>query len=456
MNSVWRHISALGTTLLVAAACTSPAAAPSPTPGMERIEHVVVIFQENRSFDSLYGFFPGANGIDGAGPAARQTDRAGAAYTALPRPIDNTKTPAVPDPRFPDGIANGPFDLAKYVPQTGRIGVPVHRFYQEQYQINGGRMDRFVAGTDVGGLVMGYYDVRTLPMFEIARQFTVADNFFHGAFGGSFLNHIWLACACAPQWPGGAPAERMAVLDPSGALTKDGDVTPTGYVVNTAYTAQTPHPANVTGKQLLPPLDQPTIGDRLSAKNVSWAWYSGGWNDAIAGRPDPSFAFHHQPYAYFASYADGTPARAEHLKDEADFFAALGDGTLPAVSFVKPIASDSEHPRYADIARGQQHAADLIRAIQNSRHWRNTVVIVTYDENGGFWDHVAPPLVDQWGPGTRVPTLVISPFAKKAYVDHTRYDTTSVLKLIETRWGLAPLGQRDASADGLTGALEFR
>jgi len=84
------------------------------------------------------------------------------------------------------------------------------------------------------------------------------------------------------------------------------------------------------------------------------------------------------------------------------------------------------------------------------------VVIVTYDENGGFWDHVAPPLVDQWGPGTRVPTLVISPFAKKAYVDHTRYDTTSVLKLIETRWGLAPLGQRDASADGLTGALEFR
>src|SRR5438552_2705217 len=308
----------------------------------------------------------------------------------------------------------------------------------------------------VGGLVMGYYDVRTLPMFEIARQFTVADNFFHGAFGGSFLNHIWLACACAPQWPGGAPAERMAVLDPSGALTKDGDVTPTGYVVNTAYTAQTPHPANVTGKQLLPPLDQPTIGDRLSAKNVSWAWYSGGWNDAIAGRPDPSFAFHHQPYAYFASYADGTSARAEHLKDEADFFAALGDGTLPAVSFVKPIASDSEHPRYADIARGQQHAADLIRAIQNSRQWRNTVVIVTYDENGGFWDHVAPPLVDQWGPGTRVPTLVISPFAKKAYVDHTRYDTTSVLKLIETRWGLAPLGQRDASADGLTGALEFR
>src|SRR2546428_775669 len=131
MNSVRRHISALGTTLLVAAACTSPAAAPSPTPGMERIEHVVVIFQENRSFDSLYGFFPGANGIDGAGPAARQTDRAGAAYTALPRPIDNTKTPAVQDPRFPDGIANGPFDLAKYVPQTGRIAVPGHRFYRE-------------------------------------------------------------------------------------------------------------------------------------------------------------------------------------------------------------------------------------------------------------------------------------------------------------------------------------
>src|SRR5256712_7743075 len=254
MNSVWRHISALGTTLLVAAACTSPAAAPSPTHGLKRLEHVVVIFQENRSFASLYGFFPGANGIDGAGPAARQTDGAGAAYTALQRPIDNTKTPAVQDPRFPDGIANGPFDLAKYVPQTGRIGVPVHRFYQEQYQINGGRMDRFVAATDVGGLVMGYYDVRTLPMFEIARQFTVADNFFHGAFGGSVLNHILLSCACAPQWPGGAPAERMAVLDPHGAPPKDGGVPPTRDVRNTPDTPQTPHPPQPDRKPLLPPL----------------------------------------------------------------------------------------------------------------------------------------------------------------------------------------------------------
>src|SRR5256885_13310926 len=100
----------------------------------------------------------------------------------------------------------------------------------------------------------------------------------------------------------------------------------------------------------------PTIGDRLSEKGVSWAWYSGGWNDALAGHPDPLFQFHHQPLAYFAAFADGTTAKDEHLRDESDFLAAVATGTLPAVSFIKPLGPDNQHPRYAAPRQGEGHA----------------------------------------------------------------------------------------------------
>jgi len=124
------------------------------------------------------------------------------------------------------------------------------------------------------------------------------------------------------------------------------------------------------------------------------------------------------------------------------------------VSFVKPLGPDNEHPGYADLLRGERHVADLVRAVANSPAWPGTVIIVTYDEHGGRWDHVAPPVVDRWGPGIRVPAIIISPLAKRHYVDHTLYDTTSVLKLIEKRWGLAPLGTRDAAANGFEGAFQ--
>jgi phospholipase C len=216
----------------------------------------------------------------------------------------------------------------------------------------------------------------------------------------------------------------------------------------------TPHPARITDRRhLLPSLTVPTIGDRLDAKGVSWAWYAGGWDDALAGRPHAIFQYHHHPFAYFAKWADGTAAKAKHLKDETAFLRDLGAGALPAVSFVKPLGPDNEHPGYANLTQGQQHVADLVRAVRASPIWPRTVIIITYDENGGRWDHVAPPVVDRWGPGVRVPTVIVSPLAKRGHVDHTSYDTTAILKLIETRWGLAPLGTRDAAQDGLTGAF---
>jgi phospholipase C len=429
-----------------------PPAAQAAGP-FDRINHFVVIYQENWSFDSLYGHFPGANGLAAAGAAVRQVDQAGQPYATLPQPIDTNATPNAPDPRFPAALPVAPFDISQYVPPTERHGDPLHRYYQEQYQIDGGQMDAFVAWTTVGGLTMGYYDATGMPEGQLARQYTIADDFFHAAFGGSFLNAFWLVCACTPVFPN-APADVVAQLDGNGVMTKDGFVTPDGYVVNTAYTVNTPHPALTNPAQLVPNQTRPTIGDRLSARGISWAWYAGGWNDAVAGHPDLLFQFHHHPFAYFANYADGTAAKALHLKDEADFLQALRGGTLPAVSFVKPVGENNEHPGYATLLRGQQHVADLVDAVRQSPYWADTAIIVTYDENGGFWDHVAPPAGDRWGPGTRVPAIVISPVAKKGFVDHTQYDTTSILKTIETRWGLAPLGARDAAVNDLRNAFE--
>lgn len=408
-----------------------------------RINHVIVVYQENWSFDGLYGKFPGANGLANA-ETVTQVDKSGVPYTTLPQT----------DPHIPAGLPVQPFDVSQYVAPDQKTRDLIHRYYQEQYQLDGGKMDKFVAWSDAAGLVLGYYDAANMPEGKLAQQYVMADNFFHAAYGGSFLNHFWLVCGCTPTWPD-APASKIARLDANGNLIADGAVTPDGYAVNTSFSINAPHPANITDPaQLVPNQTMPNIGDQLSEKGVSWAWYAGGWNDALAGHPDPLFQFHHQPFAYFKSYADGTAAKAQHLKDEQDFLAAVNSNSLPAVSFVKPLGPDNEHPGYASLLRGQQHVADLVHAVQNSAAWQDTAIIITYDENGGRWDHVAPPSGDRWGPGTRVPAIIISPFAKRGFVDHTQYDTTSILKFIEKRWHLKSLGERDKDANDLSNAFQ--
>jgi acid phosphatase len=147
-----------------------------------------------------------------------------------------------------------------------------------------------------------------------------------------------------------------------------------------------------------------------------------------------------------------------HLQDEANFFADVAAGTLPPVSFVKPIGKNNEHPGYTDVVTGQQHVADLVKAVQQSKIWKDSVIIITYDENGGRWDHVVPPVrSDGWGVGARVPGIIISPFARKGVIDSNEYETVSILKLIERRFNLEPLSARDAdpAVSDLTTALDF-
>ncbi len=416
-------------------------------PGLHRLKHVIVIYLENHGFDNLYGEFPGANGLGSASSAAAQVDLGGTPFATLPTP---------PGGAFPSNLSNAPFNIEQYVPANMNMPDLVHRFYQEQVQIDGGKMDKFAAVSDAKGLVMGFYHTANLPLAAEAEHYTLCDNFFHAAFGGSFLNHFWLIAARSPVFPN-APANTVIQLDPSGlpSAGHDGFVTSDGFAVNTAFSVNQPHPATVPAERLVPNQTFATIGDRLSDRGISWAWYSGGWNDALTGNPDPLFQFHHQPFAYFAKYADGTKARAEHLKDEKDLLAAVAGPKLPAVVFVKPLGEVNEHPGYTNVLAGEQHVEELINAVRNGRHWKHTAIVITYDENGGFWDHVAPPVVDRWGPGARVPTLVISPLAKRGFIDHTLYDTASILALIERRWQLQPLTDRDAKVNDLTAAFDF-
>lgn len=421
-----------------------------------KVDHIVVIYQENWSFDALYGRFPAANGIANASPTSlAQVDKRGVRLQAAPLPRNGR----IVDPRFTSMAPTAPlapYDLSRFIQPDQRTGDIIHRFYTQQLQIDGGRMDKFISWSDNGGLVMSYVDATDLPEGRLARAYTLFDNFFQDAFGGSFLNHMWLIAAATPVFSNAPAALVSTPPDPTGQTVADKVVTPDGYVVNTAYSVNSPTPSSVTDRStLVPNQTMPTIGDRLSEKGVSWAWYSGGWNDAMAGRPDPLFQFHHQPFVYFRNYADGTDAKRAHLKDETDFVAALEGGILPAVSFVKPLGADNEHPGYAALLRGQQHVADLVSRILASPYGTDTAIIVTYDENGGRWDHVAPPVVDRWGPGTRVPAILISAFARRGFVDHTQYDTTAILKLIELRFDLAPLSARDAASGGLLDAFDF-
>jgi acid phosphatase len=448
-------------------AASGPASPAAPV-GLDRVQHIVVLYLENRSFDNLYGLFPGADGLQDLERIAPQIDEHGEPYKTLPRSLDtNLRTPDMKegdpspvDPRVPANLPNRPFRIDWFVPLDALSGDLVHRFHTEQRQIHGGKMDRFIVEGNSGSLPLGYYDGSSLAMWKLAQEFTLADHFFHAAFGGSFLNHFWLICACSPE----IRPEDWAILDHkmlgdlSALPPQDPEVWDDHvhfWAVNTMESVFPPHNPKTPAYWLLPPQTHATIGDRLSEKGISWAWYAGGWAEAVSGHADNSFQYHHQPFAYFAKYGGDTPGRAEHLKDEGEFLSAIDTDTLPSVAFWKPLGRDDEHPGYAAILTGDRKAADIVDKIRKSAAWESTIIIVTHDENGGTWDHVAPPQIDKWGPGTRVPAIVISPFAKKSFVDHTIYDTTSILRLIEERFDLQPLGDRDARAVGLSNAFDF-
>ncbi|QRP64240.1 acid phosphatase [Rhodanobacter sp. FDAARGOS 1247] len=498
----------------------------------QHIHHVVVLYAENRSFNNLFANFPGLaqplQALDS--PAYRQRDRDGRLLDELP-PVWGGLAPHAQtvDGRHYQigedairGLPNRPFVLRTPEGDALPHGVItrdlVHRFYENQLQINGGRNDGFVAWGNTGAMTMGHYGdgAANLRLWKLAEQFTLCDNFFMGAFGGSFLNHQYLAAAQPPYFPhadrhpakiqiatveGDDPTGLQRVMaedSPASAMqgrpefaSRDA-LTPDFWAVNTmgpayapafSHDKRDPRFADPDSHNTLPPQVHASIGDALSDAGVDWAWYAGGWQLALDGHGDgdhkafpeiPNFQIHHQPLNYFRSFAPGTPARAQHLRDagvgnRADsnhFIAAIEAGTLPPVSFYKPQGDLNMHAGYSSVDAGDEHLAQVVAALQKSPLWPNMLVVVTVDENGGWWDHVAPPKGDRWGPGSRIPAIIVSPHAKKGFVDHTLYDTGSILRFLTRRFGLKQLPGlklRDASmiaAGGpppgdLTAALQF-
>ncbi len=466
-----------------------------------KIDHIVVIYAENRSFNNLFADFPGLQHPLSAAPpeAALQRDRDGRLLAELP-PVWEGLVPLAQThkgqtyqigPKDLPPRANAPFVLktpdGADLPHELVTRDLIHAFYNNQLQINGGRNDGFVAWGDSGQMTMGRYgDTSNLRLWALAREFTLCDNFFMGAFGGSFLNHQYLVAARPPYYPKAdqSPAKgQVAVMegdDPKGIRPKqrptsaksamDGPVrfvpnalSPDFYAVNTmgppfspAFTTDPDRPlyADPGDDKTLPPQYHKTIGDLLTAADVDWAWYAGGWSAALAGKgalggypAKPNFQAHHQPLNYFASFAPGTLERRKRLRDggqgeTADtnhFLADIAAGRLPQVTYYKPEGDLNMHAGYSSVAAGDQHIARVVEALRAGPQWDKMVVVITFDENGGWWDHVPPPKGDRWGPGTRIAALVVSPHAKRGAVDHTIYDTGSIARLITRRFGLQKL-----------------
>jgi phospholipase C len=255
-------------------------------------------------------------------------------------------------------------------------------------------MDNFLAA-EGSKQTFGYYDQRDIPYYwSLAKQYTLFDNYFTSVMGPSLPNHLYL------------------VAGQSGNRT-----------TNLPY----------------PTLHARSIIDELEQSRISWGYYAPGWLNNENGLP------------LFASIGkNGT--RLNHILNQGAFFDDLRNSRLPQVSWIMPDDDLSEHPPY-DISRGEEWVKSVIKAVQSSSYWSSTAIFLTWDDYGGWYDHVAPPQVDQYGYGFRVPLLLISPAARHGYIDHSVSDHTSILRFVETIFNLSPLTSRDAHAYNLWNAF---
>ncbi|MDR3470281.1 MAG: alkaline phosphatase family protein [Devosia sp.] len=483
------------------------------------IKHLVVIFQENVSFDHYFATYPNATNPEGepkfTAAANTPTDIDTLAATGLLTNNPNkTNTANGAD-------AADPFRLDRTQAGTADQN---HGYTAEQAAYNNFKMDLFPKFTGKGtkggagtfgsnGLVMGYYDGNTVTaLWNYAQHFAMSDNSYSTTFGPSTPGAINLVSGQTNGMilPDGYKLEKdgtydggRVVPDGNGGWTAISDFDPTGDVCSS-----TKYPtALMAGKN---------IGDLLNAKNITWGFFEGGF-DLTATNPDGStgcarsttsalinvksadYIPHHQPFQYYASTANlkhvrpssaeavGTSSDggANHQYDMSDFWAALKVGNFPAVSFLKAPAYQDGHAGYSDPLDEQEFMADAINKLEQSPDWKSTAVVILYDDSDGWYDHAhaivnpsnipvkgydvlngdacsngtplagldGKPAQGRCGYGTRQPLLVVSPYAKANYVDHTLTDQSSVTRFIEDNWlGSERVGQ--GSFDAIAGTLD--
>ena len=343
----------------------------SDVPGTTPIRHVFVIMKENHAFDNYFGTFPG---VDGIPSNVSLPDGSGGNVT--PHWISSTFTEDLPHSRAAmiEAWNNGSND---------RFGIVAARF-----------------GPGRANASMGYYDARQLPYYwSLARNFTLADRYFHPMFGPTVPNRLY------------------SFAGTSAGLS-------TNLIEFSTFT-------NLT------------IFDQLLAKGISWRYYQ-----------EPSS--YHSPLPMYFKQLASNPDAVNRMVPLSRLASDIRLGDVAQVTYVDPADSSivSEHPP-ENVSAGETWTRNLIDAIMASSIWNSTAIFLTWDESGGFYDHVPPPQVDSWGYGFRVPMIVVSPFAKRGVVDHDLMDHTSIIRFVADNWGLPYLTDREAHAGNLTRAFSF-
>jgi phospholipase C len=438
------------------------------------IKHLVVIFQENVSFDHYFATYPNAANTDGA------------TFWAKPgTPTVNGLNESLLPPNNPNSVQ--PFRLSHDQAETCDQD---HRYNDEQAAFDSGLMDKFVETVGVGagtcvdygygkGLVMGYYDGNTVTaLWNYAQNFAMSDNSYDTGFGPSTPGALNLISG---QTHGFATTSSAVTAN----NTVVGDPQPTGDACSNRDNTTSIDPNNKN------------VGDLLNAKGITWGWFEGGFADCnashtnVGNQTSKDYIPHHQPFQYFASTANlqhlppssvfkiGKTDQANHQYDLTDFWDAVDAHHMPAVSFLKAAAYQDGHAGYSDPLDEQKFIVDTINRLEKTEYWDDTAVIIAYDDSDGWYDHQMSPIVnqsndsafdallgtncgtnpnmiaggyqDRCGYGPRQPLLVVSPFAKQNFVDHTVTDQTSILRFIEDNWKLGRIG--NASMDEKAGTL---
>jgi len=468
------------------------------------IKHLVVIFQENVSFDHYFGTYPDAANTDGS------------KFSAAPgTPTVNGLTPAL--------LSNNPnlFNPQRLTPSEALTCDQDHAYTPEQKAFDGGKMDLFVQNTGVGtctgepvlfgapGLVMDYYDGNTVTgLWNYAQHYAMSDNNYDTDFGPSTPG----ALNVISGYDGSSYAVSPSAADPTTAAhVTSGSVAYVGgntANLGTIYGDMDPafdgcsDGSHVSSSPVGVATGQ-NIGDLLNARHVTWGWFQGGFaptgtsngypvcgatHTNIGGNSIADYSPHHEPFQYYASTSNpdhlppsseaaiGHTDQAHHQYDLSYFYEALKDGNLPSVSYLKAAEYQDGHAGYSDPLDEQTFLVNTINQIEESRYWPSTAIVITYDDSDGWYDHQASPIVngsdtsadtamcadaaitlgtypDRCGYGPRLPLLVISPWTRVNYVSHTLTDQSSIVRFIEDNWlGRERIG--NGSYDTIAGRLD--
>ncbi len=457
-------LSLLPQSLMAATSQASQPAAPTTTP----IKYVVVIYDENNAFDHYFGTYPNATNPGGE-----------PAFYPKPNtpPINGfNRTMLVNNP---NGIVPFRLDRSQNVTCDND-----NHYTDEQKAYHGGLMDNFaiLSGTGTGclpNLSFGYYDGNTVTaLWNYAQYFAMNDNFFASTFGTTVMGHLNLL---AGQTHGASP-QNVSGKVVNGSVIANIDATDDDCSTGTTI--------EMTG---------PSVGDLLNAKGITWGWFYGdfapvGYSNGKA-ICSSEYDDHYAPFQYYASTANphhlpptnvgmiGQTDQANHQYDITDFWNAVANGNMPAVTFLKPPHIYNGHPSDSSPLAEQMFLVDTINKLQQTPYWSQMAILITYDDSDGWYDHVMPPIVsqssdpvndallgpelcgnpapgayeDRCGYGPRLPFLVLSPYSRRNFVDHSLADQSSILRFVEDNWNLGQIGDQsfDAEAGSILNAFDF-